>query len=264
MRRNYAEITARNRELEERVAALERDMKAVLQRLSSGVELVREYAEYVPERVYDEYVPQKDEDDDRDDSNRNVKVGNILPFGKDPVSRKTIEWIVLSVRAGHALLISENAIEYRPLCDVSVPAMADAWEASTLRGWLNGKFYDGAFSVREKSKILPVDISGDNYEKPTTPSGDGTGDKAFLLSAADYRKYSDTLKSSKEDLSYAMDYAAGGTPWWDWWLRSSGTAAGTAMCVDSASGIAAVKDPAMHVLGIRPAIFVNIRDAGGE
>ena len=119
----------------------------------------------------------------------NIKKGQVIEFGsydgdKDKFNRKEpIEWIVLDVddKEGVALLLSKYCLErlsYLEECtDVT-------WETCTLRKWLNDEFYDEAFSLSEKQRILLTTIKNpDNPEG--TPGGNDTKDRVFLLSYED-------------------------------------------------------------------------------
>ena len=99
--------------------------------------------------------------------------------GTDTYDTEPIEWRVLEIRDGNALVISEYLLDatvyYYDMADVT-------WEKSSLRNWLNSKFYDTAFSESEKSMILTVKIENKDNPLYGTPGGNDTEDNVFCLS----------------------------------------------------------------------------------
>ena len=97
-----------------------------------------------------------------------------------------VMWRVVSVEGNKALVVSENALDYLPFdTDGSY-----SWEGSSLRSWLNGKFYDSVFSVAEKSLIVD------------TTNGSVT-DKVFLLSYDEAAaKYTRIVSPNKNIATY--------------------------------------------------------------
>lgn len=128
-----------------------------------------------------------------------LQVGDIITFGSYPQEAdgtvKPIEWQVLAVEDGKALIISLyglDAIRYNEKNeDVS-------WETCTLRAWLNGEFYQTAFQVSEQKKIAETLVI--NKDNPTygTPGGNDTWDKIFLLSLEETLQYFELTKNSGE------------------------------------------------------------------
>ena len=85
-----------------------------------------------------------------------VQVGDIIEFGSyeqdNDLSNgpEPIEWRVLEVSDGSALIVSQYALDARAYNKERVRI---TWAECTLRGWLNGEFYDTAFSVDRKSVV---------------------------------------------------------------------------------------------------------------
>ncbi len=107
-----------------------------------------------------------------------------VKFGKYP-EKKDIEWIVLDEKDGEVLLLSRYS-----LCCMSYRYDNEktTWETSDLREWMNGIFYDEAFSKSEKKKIRTV--TNENDDSPGgTPGGNETEDKVFALSLTEVYKY---------------------------------------------------------------------------
>ncbi len=211
---------------------------------------------------------------------RNAKftVGNYVTFGTYPQTKAgkdatPIEWLVLARDGDKALLISRYGLDAQPY---NKDHTSVTWETCTLRTWLNGTFYNKAFSSAEQAAILTTNVDNSKnqcYSGWSTSSGNNTQDKVFLLSYAEANKYfgvtydnSSNTKSRVAPTAYAI---AQGT-WtsssnkttdstyagW-WWLRSPGTYQDYAAIVyfvgsldfnyvDSDSG------------SVRPALWVNL------
>lgn len=90
-----------------------------------------------------------------------------------------IEWRVLAVEDGKALLITEKLIDCKKYNDTLT---AITWETSTLRKWLNDDFFNKSFSIEEQAKIALV--TNQNPDNPSygTKGGNDTQDKIFVLS----------------------------------------------------------------------------------
>ena len=123
----------------------------------------------------------------------------IIEFGKYQQSYNSekndwnedqIEWIVLEKDSENkrALIISKYIIDVRPITYKSEEKNT-TWENSNIRGWLNGKFYDRAFTEEEKNKIKEVQLVNEDNDDYMTLGGKDTTDKIFLLSISEARKY---------------------------------------------------------------------------
>lgn len=110
-----------------------------------------------------------------------------------------IAWNVLDYQDGQILLSAQACLEGQPFQTVYTGDSADTistpeggnlndWESSTLRSFLNGEFYDLAFTDSEKAQIATVTLNnqtsgfGDNAYQ--TCQND-TSDRVFLLSYKD-------------------------------------------------------------------------------
>jgi hypothetical protein len=80
-----------------------------------------------------------------------------------------------------------------------------AWKTSSLRQYLNGKFYENCFTKREKNTISLTNLK--------VNSGD-TEDRLYLLSVEEVNKY---FNSDKEREAVDLNE---GRAWW--WLRCRG------------------------------------------
>ena len=178
----------------------------------------------------------------------NVEVGDIITFGSyeqdNDLSNgsEAIEWIVLDVQDGQALIISKYGLDTVAYNEEWVDI---TWEDCTLRKWLNGTFLNAAFTSEEQEKIVTTNVDNSAsrcYSRWSTSGGNDTEDKIFLLSYAEANKYfdveynnvdgaTDNMKSRVQPTAYAIaqgaytydgcttaDGAAAGI----WWLRSPG------------------------------------------
>ncbi len=180
-----------------------------------------------------------------------VAVGDIVTFGHYEQDNdldngpELIEWIVLDVQDGKALLLSKYGLDAKPYNkDLVNPGCV--WETCTLRSWLNNEFLDDAFSEQEQQAILLTDVDNSEaqgFSKWGTTGGKNTKDKIFLLSYAEANRYlgiqlweeegaDQNLKSRAAPTAYAVargawankDYltADGEATGWFWFLRSPG------------------------------------------
>ena len=114
-----------------------------------------------------------------------IKTGNTVTFGSFEQDNdasdgaEPVEWIVLAVKDGRALLLSKYGLDCRPFNKDHTGA---TWENCSLREWLNGEFYNASFSDAEKAVIATSSL--ENADNPTegTSGGNDTEDKVFVLS----------------------------------------------------------------------------------
>ena len=169
-----------------------------------------------------------------------ISVGSYVTFGTFPQTTAgtditPIEWLVLDVQDGKALLISRYGLDAQPYNTTSTDV---TWETCTLRTWLNSDFLNAAFSQKERNAIAVTEV--DNSKKQgkaeDTNGGKNTKDQVFLLSYAEVEQYFD---SNEDRMCAPTDYAikqgaanqgantkekyevdGRATGWW--WLRSPG------------------------------------------
>ncbi len=170
-----------------------------------------------------------------------VKVGDIITFGSYEQDNdlengpEPIEWLVLDMQDGTALLLSKYGLDAKPYNLKNIPI---TWEACTLRHWLNSDFLNAAFSGKEKTKILTTAVdnsASQGYSKWRVDGGNNTQDQIFLLSYAEAYRYLNVtydngknLKSRVTPTAYAKAQGTytnqtmdGSEVGW-WWLRSPG------------------------------------------
>ena len=134
-----------------------------------------------------------------------VSAGDTVAFGQYPqttegTDRTPIEWIVLDVQDGNALLISKYGLDVQPY---STESTAATWETCTLRAWLNGDFLNAAFTPEEQEAILvsETDNSRDQgYGDWNADDGSNTQDRVFLLSYAEANKFFRVTADNKENI----------------------------------------------------------------
>lgn len=115
-----------------------------------------------------------------------IKSGYLGDFGEYynvfDNKKSPMQWGVVSVK-GDMALVCGNIIEYMPFDSLNPNC---TWQNSSLRQWLNGEFYENAFSAEEKAMIRTsvFETASGSYNYVGT-SGNGISDKIFLLSTAE-------------------------------------------------------------------------------
>ena len=108
---------------------------------------------------------------------KNAKVGDYVKFGNYPQTEEgdiqPIEWQVLSREGNKVLVISLHGLDAKRFDEDS-----NNWANSEIRKWLNGEFYNKAFTDQEKKSI-----------KSSNLPDVGTSDNVFLLSVKELKKY---------------------------------------------------------------------------
>lgn len=212
----------------------------------------------------------------------NIDVGKIIKFGHYPQSASgtdntEIEWLVLDVQCGKALVISHYGLVAMDYDNNKYPNKVKVtWETCTLRAWLNDEFINKAFTAEEQKRILTTAIDNSDaqccdfttilkddhwcyfndildrdlamqWAKETT-GGNNTRDNIFLLSYAEAKKYlgvapgwSENPESKMKLTEYAIEQGAHKynrkTNIGIWWLRSPGIRQDSASYVNGAGGI---------------------------
>ena len=206
-------------------------------------------------------------------------VGNYVTFGEYPQTTAgedmtPIEWLVLARDGDKALLISRYGLDAQPY---NKDHTSVTWETCTLRTWLNGTFYNKAFSSAEQVAILTTSVDNSKYQCYSGGSTNGcnnTQDKVLLLSYAEANKYFgvtyDNRRNTKSRVAptayaiaqgaYADSFrrTADGTAAGQWWLRSPGLYhqdyAASVLTDGSFDG----HDVSSDYGSVRPALWVNI------
>ena len=208
-----------------------------------------------------------------------ILAGDMVTFGRYEQDNKDngaepIEWTVLDVRDGKALLLSR----YGLAADGYNNSLVDiTWETCSLRTRLNGEFLDTAFSKAEQAAIITtnVDNSDEQGYWEDTVGGNNTQDKVFLLSCAEAKQYlgvndKESIKPRVAPTAFAVSahlawtteksLTADGDPAGVWWLRSPGRYQSSASCVRFDGSFTSVYSNYATTI-VRPALWVKI-DSG--
>jgi ribosomal protein S27AE len=186
-------------------------------------------------------------------------------FRVDPVL-----WRVLDVRDDEALLLTDKVISVK---DFNADQKTGKWAESYARDWLNVRFFNRAFTPEEQKWIKHERLDNKTTAHKTAKkfAGEDSQDSLFLLSHADAikRAYGFSIVTEKRDperRATATDYAKalGATTNADeenaafthWWLRSPGTTARSAACVEP-NGKINLLFGVNQKLGIRAAIRIR-------
>ena len=197
-----------------------------------------------------------------------MKVNDIIKLGNYPQTKYSdelspIEWRVLSVEDGKALVISEKILD---MVRFNEKYQEITWEGSILRKWLNDDFYNKAFSDEEKSHILQSHIHTEDSKKWGTKGGADTEDMLFALSVEELDKYFPDVASRKAAATgKALEdgvYVYSETGYSVWWLRSPGYVQYAACRVNTGGTVSdMIYDDVRAHRGARPVMWIkNDRD----
>lgn len=198
-----------------------------------------------------------------------AKPGDTVFFGAYEQDNNTsngkedVEWLVLEVKDGKALVVSKYALD----CKQYNTSNTDVtWETCTLRKWLNNDFINAAFSSYEKAMIPTVTVSADENPDYSANPGNATQDQVFLLSITEANKY---FNSAGARQCEPTDYAVANGAWESvdgncgWWLRSPGVtqySAHSAAYVHNSGGVyESGCDVDIGTSAVRPAMWISIK-----
>ncbi len=197
---------------------------------------------------------------------RGLSIGSTVWFGRYEQDNnynngsEAIQWKVLDIRDGKALLLSVYGLETMAY---HYQSQSMTWENCTLRQYLNSNFYNGVFSDQERPYIARSYLYNNNSASYGTYGGNPTYDYVFLLSIDEIRYYFPSEGSRKmQPTALARSHGAYGTAdrncaWW--WLRSPGQAANCASSINSIGVLLDTGPVVSDVTGaIRPAIWVDL------
>lgn len=198
-----------------------------------------------------------------------AKVGDTIFFGSyeqnNNISdgKEKIEWKILAKEGTKILVVSKCALD----CQKFNSSLENVtWETCSLRTWLNGTFYNTAFSSAEKAKIVKTTVEANKNPNYNTNPGKSTVDNVFLLSITEANKYFLPDTASKclptayaiaqgayTSDKYTLDGQA--TTWW--WLRSPGGTQNAAASVYSYGPVDCKGDKVNRDAAVRPALWIS-------
>ena len=176
----------------------------------------------------------------------NAKVGDYIQFGNYPQTangqNQPIEWQVLSKKRNKMLVISKYGLVTSHFGHSYWWIFKNNWGNSEIRKWLNGDFYNKAFTDQEKKSIESSNLSDV-----------GTTDNVFLLSKEEANKYfSNNDSRICKATNYRCEWGRG-----EWWLRSTGSN-GYVYCVTNTGNIN-YGYGCNSIWGlVRPALWINL------
>ena len=178
-----------------------------------------------------------------------AKAGDIIQFGG-------LDWVVLNVQDGKALILTDSVIENRAYHSKQTDI---TWENCDLRQYLNGAFYDNTFSPEEKKLIIETTVVNSDNPEYGTPGGNGTTDKVFLLSIDEVDEYmGDNVHVNIKNKRIAKHLVTEQASWW--WLRSPGGDGDGAASVLGGGHVGVIGFIVVNVEnGVRPALLLNLQ-----
>ena len=201
----------------------------------------------------------------------NAKIGDYVYFGSYEQDNDTtngkedIEWLVLDKQDDKILVISKYGLDAKQYNTLRTDI---AWEKCTLRSWLNGDFYNAAFSADDKQAIVQTKVPAGRNPKYNTYPGNDTTDNVFLLSINEVNQYfsSDSARQcAASDYTIAQgalknsSYMADGKAACWWWLRSPGYTQHDTAYVNIGGSVTHIGLYVNDDSGcVRPALWINL------
>jgi hypothetical protein len=245
---------------------------------------------------------------------RTFKRGDLLQWGSYPQksdndSLQPIQWIVLGFQGDDLLLLSSSVLDAHACISVGDKVLktlddvtdleewserypdeakqlmarwdkGTTWDNSDLRNWLNGKFWEKAFSDGTEQEMIPcAEIYTHRNEEYDTYGGTTCRDKVFVLSTDEAKKYlpeeeGRTERAVEEDGTvvykmsggYAWGFETGyarkqgllGTVVVPWWLRTPGEKKLTFAYVYGGKIVMSGLNSLQKDVGVRPAIRLRL------
>ncbi len=203
------------------------------------------------------------------DALASIKVGDSFSFGSyeqdNDLSngKERIEWLVLDIQDGKALLVSKYALDSLRFNNERKDVIT--WETCSLRKWLNTEFLQEAFSPTERRMIQNSFVKAENKLSYGDAAINDTYDRIFLLSSSEAENYLDwwnmysryTDFAFSRGLTYSDFYGESGFSTCIWWLRDNYYSLSTASCVDLSGNISAASVNEIGI-AVRPALWLNI------
>ncbi len=192
---------------------------------------------------------------------KNAKVGDTVIFGRyeqDNVldnGAEDIEWTVLDVKDGKALLISKYILDFKKYKEKS----PFTWEKSEAKSFLNGPFLSDAFNMEEADKIKMSDLAPDMTEEHSVLKAASKA-KVFLLNITEVENYFRMPIDRKCEMTAFAKTKCAMPPEksnvYEWLLRVVDAEQSYPYAVSMAGDIIAHKGRLVN--GIRPAMWIEL------
>ena len=132
------------------------------------------------------------------------KVGDIVTLGS--WGGEPVEWQILEdMGDGTYILLSVKGLDTVPYHTKDTKV---TWEKCSLRAWLNGEFYEKAFSADEKKQLVRSTLKNPDNKTFGTKGGKPTEDYVYLLNLGDVERYyglNDLYGGSKDRSRYGCE-----------------------------------------------------------
>ena len=166
-----------------------------------------------------------------------AQVGQLVSFGRYEQDADTangpeeILWLVKDRDVDGLTLMSLYCLDVVPYHHEVIDV---TWETSDVRAFLNGEFYEKAFSIDEKNLIADSTVINHDNILHGTPGGNDTVDKVYLMSLEEAMEFYGVVEPVEwfYDHIYAQatEYTIQKGVWLEipdsnrcwWWLRSPG------------------------------------------
>lgn len=182
---------------------------------------------------------------------------------------KPLTWTAVEVQDEFVVLLCDSIIDCRAFDENG----GSAWDASTLRSFLNGEFYQDAFTSEEKALILKSATVTEENPNYSGTYGKECSDSVFVPSIQEFKNY--MTKVENKAFAKATDYALGKglheytkqsggveiTGSW-FWLRSGGFSKGYVAHCYADGDISYGGEDSNVTIGVRPAIKIKLLGSG--
>lgn len=184
----------------------------------------------------------------------NLKVGDFYKMGS--YQGEEINWIVLAIEQDRALLLSEKALDTKPY---NQKYKVTGWDGCDIQRWLNGRFYNTAFTSDEQTRIETTSTS---YYTSYDNLRVSVFTKVFLLNKKEAEQYLDPVSRCIKPTEFAKKsgaYIESNTKCCWWWLRDRGYNDYTAAYVNYDGWINETGEDVDHNRTcVRPALWINL------
>ena len=200
---------------------------------------------------------------------RTAKIGDYVVLGHYEQDNDTsngkedIEWLVLAKEGKKILVISRYALDCKPY---NTSYTGVTWATCSLRTWLNGTFFNNAFSSEEQKKIPTTTVTADKNPSYSTLPGSNTNDKVFLLSITEVNNYFNS-EDARINVPTAFAIASGAYSPYNingkatsfCWLRTPGSDTNRAAGVTFGGSVTELGDVVdMGENAVRPALWIDL------